>query len=87
LINPFAALIPLLAPSNNKPLPCTQLLAQVRQAPTAPPPGTKQQPKSAISLDGAPVNKSSGAASSPAATDKKKPAVMSPASAAEYKGS
>ncbi|MFM0117971.1 AsmA family protein [Paraburkholderia sp. RL18-101-BIB-B] len=87
LINPFAALIPLLAPSNNKPLPCTQLLAQVRQAPTAPPPGTKQQPKSAISLDGAPVNKSSGGASSPAATDKKKPAVMSPASAAEYKGS
>jgi uncharacterized protein involved in outer membrane biogenesis len=87
LINPFAALIPLLAPSNNKPLPCTQLLAQIRQAPTAPPPGTKQQPKSAISLDGAPVNKSSGGASSPAATDRKKPAVMSPASAAEYKGS
>jgi uncharacterized protein involved in outer membrane biogenesis len=87
LINPFAALIPLLAPSNNKPLPCTQLLAQVRQAPTAPPPGTKQQPKSAISLDGAPVNKSSGGASSPGATDKKKPAVVSPASAAEYKGS
>jgi uncharacterized protein involved in outer membrane biogenesis len=87
LINPFAALIPLLAPSNNKPLPCTQLLAQVKQAPTAPPPGVKQQPKAAISLDGAPVNKSSGGASAPAATDRKKPAVMSPASAAEYKGS
>ncbi|SEC47672.1 hypothetical protein SAMN02787142_1446 [Burkholderia sp. WP9] len=86
LINPFAALIPLLAPSNNKPLPCNQLLAQVRQAPTAPPPGVKQQPKAAISLDGAPVNKSSGSASSPAAADKK-PAVMSPASAAAYKGS
>ncbi|MFM0293141.1 MULTISPECIES: AsmA family protein [Paraburkholderia] len=86
LINPFAALIPLLAPSNNKPLPCNQLLAQVRQAPTAPPPGVKQQPKAAISLDGAPVNKSSGGASSPAAADKK-PAVMSPASAAAYKGS
>ncbi|REE18806.1 hypothetical protein B0G71_1869 [Paraburkholderia sp. BL27I4N3] len=87
LINPFAALIPLLAPSNNKPLPCTQMLAQIRQAPTAPPPGVKQQPKPAISLDGAPVNKSSGGASSPAMTDKKKPAVMSPASAATYKGS
>lgn len=86
LINPFAALIPLLAPSNNKPLPCNQLLAQVRQAPTAPPPGVKQQPKAAISLDGAPVNKSSGGASSPGAADKK-PAVMSPASAAAYKGS
>jgi len=87
LINPFAALIPLLAPSNNKPLPCTQMLEQIRQAPTAPPPGVKQQPKAAISLDGAPVNKSSGGASSSAATDKKKPAVMSPASAATYKGS
>ncbi|NPT37985.1 AsmA family protein [Paraburkholderia xenovorans] len=89
LINPFAALIPLLAPSNNKPLPCNQLLAQVRQAPTAPPPGLKQQPKSSISLDGVPVNKSSGGASAPAApaTADKKPAVMSPASAAQYKGS
>ncbi|WP_454871725.1 AsmA family protein [Paraburkholderia xenovorans] len=89
LINPFAALIPLLAPSNNKPLPCNQLLAQVRQAPTAPPPGLKQQPKSSISLDGVPVNKSSGGASAPAApaAADKKPAVMSPASAAQYKGS
>jgi uncharacterized protein involved in outer membrane biogenesis len=88
LINPFAALIPLLAPSNNKSLPCGRLLAQVRQAPTAPPPGVKQQPKAALSLEGAPVNKpAKGAASSPAAADKKKPAVMSPASAAEYKGS
>ncbi|ASL42379.1 hypothetical protein bAD24_I02740 [Burkholderia sp. AD24] len=93
LINPFAALIPLLAPSNNKPLPCAQLLAQVRQAPTAPPPGVRQQPKTAISLDGAPVNKASGGASSPAAApaaapaSHQKPATMSPASAAEYKGS
>jgi uncharacterized protein involved in outer membrane biogenesis len=93
LINPFAALLPLLAPSNNKPLPCSQLLSQVRQAPTAPPPGAKQQPKPAISLEGAPVNKrSSGAASAPRATSApgatgRKPATMSPASAAEYKGS
>jgi uncharacterized protein involved in outer membrane biogenesis len=86
LINPFAALIPLLAPSNNKPLPCAQLLSQVRQAPTAPPPGVKQKPKAPLSLEGAPVNKSSGGASSPAAVNRK-PAVMSPASAAEYKGS
>ncbi|HZZ09824.1 MAG TPA: AsmA family protein [Paraburkholderia sp.] len=97
LINPFAALIPLLAPSNNKPLPCNELLAQVRQAPTAPPPGVRQQPKTAISLDGVPVNKKSGesasapGSSSPApAADKKpaaKPATLSPASAAAYKGS
>ena len=86
LINPFAALIPLLAPSNNKPLPCGELLAQVRQAPTAPAPGMKQAPKPAISLDGAPVNKSSAGASSPAAGDRK-PAVMSPPTGAEYKGS
>ncbi|MCP2083992.1 UNVERIFIED_ORG: uncharacterized protein involved in outer membrane biogenesis [Paraburkholderia sediminicola] len=87
LINPFAALIPLLAPSNNKPLPCGELLAQVRQAPTAPAPGMKQAPKPAISLDGAPVNKSSAGASSPAAGDDRKPAVMSPPTGAEYKGS
>ncbi|CAE6743388.1 hypothetical protein R69746_02621 [Paraburkholderia aspalathi] len=86
LINPFAALIPLLAPSNNKPLPCGELLAQVRQAPTAPAPGMKQAPKPAISLDGAPVNKSSAGASSPAAGDRK-PAVTSPPTGAEYKGS
>ncbi|MFM0261474.1 AsmA family protein [Paraburkholderia sediminicola] len=86
LINPFAALIPLLAPSNNKPLPCQQLLSQVRQAPTAPAPGMKQQPKPAISLDGAPVNKSSAGASSPAAAEKK-PALMPPATGGEYKGS
>ncbi|MGQ7937855.1 AsmA family protein [Paraburkholderia sp. D1E] len=85
LINPFAALIPLLAPSNNKPLPCGQLLSQVRQAPTAPPPGVRQQPKTAISLDGAPLNKSAGGASSPTTADRK-PAVKSPANAAEYKG-
>ncbi|MFM0025616.1 AsmA family protein [Paraburkholderia madseniana] len=86
LINPFAALIPLLAPSNNQPLPCGQLLSQVRQAPTAPPPGMKQQPKPAISLDGAPVNKSSSGAASPGAADRK-PAVTAPATGAEYKGS
>jgi uncharacterized protein involved in outer membrane biogenesis len=86
LINPFAALLPLLAPSNNKPLPCSELLAQVRQTPKAPPPGVRQQPKAPLSLDGVPVNKSSGGASSPAATGRK-PAVLSPASAAEYKGS
>ncbi|WP_027798782.1 AsmA family protein [Paraburkholderia dilworthii] len=93
LINPFAALLPLLAPSNNKPLPCTQLLSQVRQAPTAPPPGSKQKQKPAISLEGVPVNKrSSGAASAASAASAslpagRKPATVSPASAAEYKGS
>ncbi|WP_025599610.1 AsmA family protein [Burkholderia sp. WSM2230] len=99
LINPFAALLPLLAPSNNKPLPCAQLLSQVRQAPKAPPPGMKQPPKPAISLEGAPVNKRSsgggaaGSAASPPASASapspagRKAAPASPASAAEYKGS
>jgi uncharacterized protein involved in outer membrane biogenesis len=41
LINPFAALIPLIAPSNSKPLPCDALFAQMRQHPVAPPPGQK----------------------------------------------
>lgn len=39
LINPFAALIPLIAPSNVKGAPCDTLLAQMRAAPKAPPPG------------------------------------------------
>jgi len=39
LINPFAALIPLIAPSHSHPPPCAALLAQMRQAPHAPPPG------------------------------------------------
>ncbi|WP_176329311.1 AsmA family protein [Paraburkholderia sacchari] len=43
LINPFMALLPLVAPSNNKPLPCDQLFAQIRQRPAAPPPGQKMQ--------------------------------------------
>ncbi|NIF80106.1 AsmA family protein [Paraburkholderia sp. Cy-641] len=92
LINPFAALIPLLAPSNNKPLPCGELLAQVRQRPTAPPPGVRQQPKAPLSLDGAPAGKSSGGAAAPVAprsqraTDRK-PVTLPPATAAEYKGS
>ncbi|MBV8260073.1 MAG: AsmA family protein, partial [Paraburkholderia sp.] len=42
LINPFAALIPLIAPSNNKPLPCDALFAQMSQHPVAPPPGQKK---------------------------------------------
>ncbi|WP_042298863.1 AsmA family protein [Paraburkholderia kururiensis] len=43
LLNPFAALIPLIAPSNNQPLPCANLLAQMRQQPTAAPPGQKEK--------------------------------------------
>ncbi|MCC8401762.1 AsmA family protein [Paraburkholderia sp. MMS20-SJTN17] len=85
LINPFAALIPLLAPSNNKPLACTKLLAQAQQMPKAPPPGVKQ-PNTPVSHEGAPVNESSGGASKPAVSGRK-PAALSPASAAEYKGS
>ncbi|NML31318.1 AsmA family protein [Paraburkholderia antibiotica] len=88
LINPFAALIPLLAPSNNKPLPCGELLAQVRQLPKAPPPGVKQQPKAPISLDGTPASApAKNGASAPSPATKRQPATLPPASAAEYKGS
>ncbi|WP_028216443.1 AsmA family protein [Paraburkholderia oxyphila] len=60
LINPFAALIPLIAPSNNKPLPCDQLFAQIRQRPMAPPPGQKMRE--------APLPGSGAKASSPSAS-------------------
>jgi hypothetical protein len=38
LINPFAALLPLIAPSNEKVTPCSSLIAKMRTAPHAPPP-------------------------------------------------
>ncbi|WP_144153677.1 AsmA family protein [Paraburkholderia sp. BCC1885] len=87
LINPFAALIPLIAPSNNKPLPCAQLLANVRAKPSAPPPGQKEKLQAPISLDGvasAPPATTKGASSSKRAA----PAAVQPASnGSVYKGS
>lgn len=41
LINPFAALIPLIAPSHEKVTPCSALIAQMQTAPQAPPPGKR----------------------------------------------
>ncbi len=41
LLNPFAALIPLIAPSNNQPSPCSQMLADMHKVPSAPPPRQK----------------------------------------------
>ncbi len=44
LLNPLAALIPLIAPSRSEPTPCAALLAQMRQPPHAPPPGARPGP-------------------------------------------
>jgi AsmA family protein len=41
LLNPFAALVPLIAPSNNKPLPCTPMPAEMRKAHSPQPPGKR----------------------------------------------
>ena len=87
LLNPFAALIPLIAPSNNKPLPCTQMLADMRAAPSAPPPGQKEKAK------GAPAYMEQGVANPAAASSGSgkggaaRPAAPAPASAALYRGS
>lgn len=78
LINPFAALIPLLAPSNNQPLPCNQMLADMRQAPVAPAPGQKEKAK------GTPAYMQQGASGAATSTPAK---AATPASAAMYKGS
>ena len=84
LINPFAALIPLIAPSNNKPLPCNQLLAAERAQPTAPAPGQKEKAHAPLSLDG---NASAPAAAS-SASKATRPAATPPANGgALYKGS
>jgi uncharacterized protein involved in outer membrane biogenesis len=80
LINPFAALIPLIAPSNNKPLPCQQMLADMRSAPSAPAAGQQQKAKAAPAY----MSPDAAGASAPKAAAPARPA---PASAAEYKGS
>ncbi|MDE1184180.1 AsmA family protein [Paraburkholderia sp.] len=84
LINPFAALIPLIAPSNNQPLPCAELLAAERARPTAPPPGVRQKAKGPVLPDGvgasSPAAGKGGASGSPVSP-------VSPEKAAEYKGS
>lgn len=46
LLNPFAALIPLIAPSHNQPAPCEELIARMREAPSAPPAPSKLGPAS-----------------------------------------
>jgi len=86
LINPFAALIPLIAPSNNKPLPCQQMLADIRTAPNAPPAGQQQKAKAAPSY--MPADQG-GASASASASKGAVPKALSPApaSAAQYKGS
>ncbi|MBU9606588.1 AsmA family protein [Burkholderia multivorans] len=57
LINPFAALIPLIAPSNHKPLPCQQLIAAMQsQQPSAPPPGQRKKSKGLRLPAGTPVS-------------------------------
>ncbi|QCP49516.1 AsmA family protein [Trinickia violacea] len=90
LINPFAALIPLIAPSNNQPLPCSDLLSQMKQAPSAPPPGKKEASKPPLAGSGAHAG-AAAAQGAPGVARKAPPAAgaepLSPAEAAQYKGS
>ncbi|MPW18483.1 AsmA family protein [Paraburkholderia sp. CNPSo 3157] len=101
LINPFAALIPLIAPSNIHPLPCQQLMTAMQaQPPTAPPPGQREKAKGPVLPPGTPgasaVEPSAPATSGSkkSSASSKKPAVPAsgaslpgPAHAADYKGS
>ncbi|WP_425273987.1 AsmA family protein [Paraburkholderia lacunae] len=90
LVNPFAALIPLIAPSNNKPLPCAQMLADMRAAPSAPPAGQKQREKAApaylASGAAGPAEDSPGGAARAQAASKTAPAGPAAASEAQYRG-
>ncbi|AMV42704.1 AsmA family protein [Paraburkholderia caribensis] len=91
LINPFAALIPLIAPSNNKPLPCQQLMAAMEaQHPSAPPPGQREKAKALPLPPGTP----GASAVAPSTAPSKQPAkpnngaaLPGPSNAADYKGS
>jgi len=96
LINPFAALIPLIAPSNNKPLPCQQLLTAMQaQHPTAPPPGKRETTKGLVLPPGTPgasaVEPTAPAKPSAPSREPAAPsggaALPGPANAADYKGS
>ena len=80
LVNPLAALLPLIAPSNNKPLPCDSLLAQMRKAPAAPPPGQKER----APADGV-TSKPAPARSKPAGSQHTAPVLSNPSNL--YKGS
>ncbi len=94
LINPFAALIPLIAPSNNKPLPCAELVAQMRAEPAAPPPGQKMRaPAGAQAASGASASGTSGASGTSAGNAASAPSAMpapgpqaQPQAAPIYKG-
>ncbi|MEM5342539.1 AsmA family protein [Paraburkholderia azotifigens] len=91
LINPFAALIPLIAPSNNKPLPCQQLMAAMRaEHPTAPPPGQRETVKGVKVPPGTPGASEAAPANAPGtkpAAPVKGASLPGPAHAADYKGS
>ena len=101
LLNPFAALIPLIAPSNNKPLPCTQMLADMRALPSAPPPGEKQKakgapgymepgvanPAAASSPSSSPDNAKGANGAKGATGGPARPGASTPANAALYRGS
>jgi AsmA family protein len=91
LINPFAALIPLIAPSNNQPLPCNDLLAQMKAAPSAPPPGKKEASKPPLTGSGAHAASAAPHGASSGSARKAPPAAgtgtLSPSEAAQYKGS
>ncbi|WP_162601073.1 AsmA family protein, partial [Paraburkholderia sp. C35] len=88
LINPFAALIPLIAPSNNKPLPCQQLMAAMEaQRPTAPPPGQREKAKGVVLPPGPPGASAAPAPARKPAASGNGAAVPDAAHAADYKGS
>jgi len=54
-VNPFAALIPLIVPSRDQPVPCSALIAQLREAPRAPAPGAAKTGEPTPSTSSAPA--------------------------------
>ncbi|QVN23301.1 AsmA family protein [Burkholderia pyrrocinia] len=47
VLNPLASLLALLQPGRDQPLPCKQMLTDMEQRPTAPPPGVRKEKKAA----------------------------------------
>ncbi|CAM2190866.1 cell envelope biogenesis protein AsmA [Burkholderia cepacia] len=67
LLNPLASLLALLQPGRSRSLPCGQMLADMEQRPTAPPPGVRQGKKAVPAYMNAPL--AASAASAPAGAE------------------
>jgi uncharacterized protein involved in outer membrane biogenesis len=87
LINPIAALIPLLAPSHDQASACGQMIKEMNVAPTAPPPGKLQAAKAPFQPNPAsPAGATNPATTGPNKSGRSSGTAVVPGAASIYKG-